>query len=107
MKHELVVKPEDVVADDDVGVFALHELGPGLQQRALGLAAHNLRACNGVAVAQRKAVVQIGALFAVSQERGTDESDLVALHGRKHGQQRVVHVVDFGFAVQTGGMQHV
>ena len=107
VKHEVVVKAEDVVADDDVGVFALDKGGPSLQQRALGFAADNVGARHGIARAQSEAVVQVRAGFAVSQEGGADERDFVAFHGRKHGQQRVVHVGDFGFAIQRAGLQHV
>ena len=64
-EHELVVKTEDVVADDDVGVLALDEGGPTKQDFALGgdaVVAYD-RDCfhdgaiNGLASAQDDAVI--------------------------------------------------
>ena len=85
-KQELIIESEDVVSDDDIGVFALDERGPSQQDFALGgdaVAPHDGDgfddgAFDGLASVENDAVIQIRLGGTVFHKSGPNHGDGVA-----------------------------
>ena len=99
-EQELIIKTEDVVSNNDVGVFLLDKFGPFQKNRLLRLqlvSVNNRDCLNGRTLhrrtsAQHNAMVQIRLGTSVVQESGTNHCHWITLQWRKHFRQYLVNV---------------
>ena len=83
VEYVVEIKAKDVVAGENVGVHAPHQVAPLDQHLGLGLALDHLDALDGLAGAERYHVLVKALARAVLVQGGSDLNDGVAGQGRK------------------------